>query len=167
MAPVLTCCVRVRRRLRESPERVFGAWLDADVARRWLFATATKPMTEVEIDASVGGPFRFVDGRRNVEHTGVFLEIDAPRRLVFTLSLEGEPRAATRVTVEIVGNLDRCTVALAHDGVPLARARYMANRWCGMLYGLGETLESTRPVPAQRTRRIIAQHPTLAWRSAP
>jgi uncharacterized protein YndB with AHSA1/START domain len=156
MAHVLTCCVRVLRRFHESPERVFGAWLDADVARRWLFATAAQPMTEVEIDASVGGPFRFVDGRRNVEHTGVFLEIDAPRRLVFGLSLEGEPRAATRVSVEIVRNLDNCTVALVHEGVPIARARYIANRWCGMLYGLGETLESTRRVPPCRTRRIIA-----------
>ena len=57
MASVLTRSIHVTRRVRGTPEQLFDAWLDADVARRWLFATATEPMTQVEIDARVGGSF--------------------------------------------------------------------------------------------------------------
>lgn len=166
MASVLTRSIHVTRRVRGTPEQLFDAWLDADVARRWLFATATEPMTQVEIDARVGGSFRFVDDRRNVEHTGIFLKIDPPRRLVFKLSGDGDATALTRVTVDIVRHLNNCAVAVVHDGVPRARARYFADRWRGMLYGLDETLASPRAV---RTRRspITSHHPTIAWRNAP
>ena len=122
-------------------------------------------MKEVEIDARIGGSFRFVDDRRNVEHTGVFLEIDTPKRLVFALSLEGEPAVLTRVTVEIVRQLNNCVVAVVHDGVPRHRAREIAARWCGMLYGLDETLESGPSANVWRVRPPFA--PTPAYRSAP
>src|SRR2546422_8524707 len=41
--------------------RVFGAWLDPEVAGQWLFATASRPMAHAEIDARVEGSFRFMD----------------------------------------------------------------------------------------------------------
>ena len=138
MAPVLTRSVRATRRFRASPERVFAAWLDADLARRWLFATATHPMAEVAIDARVGGSFRVVDGERGVEHTGAYLEIVPPRRLSFSLSLEGDLRAVTHVTVDIAETRNGCAVTLVQTGVPREHARTVADRWCGMLYGLGE-----------------------------
>jgi uncharacterized protein YndB with AHSA1/START domain len=50
--------IHVARRFSAPPERVFNAWLDPEVARKWLFATALHPMTEVEIDARVGGTFQ-------------------------------------------------------------------------------------------------------------
>ena len=55
--------VRVRRRFGTSPKRVFDAWIDPGVAGKWLFATASRPMTDVEIDARVPGSFRFADRR--------------------------------------------------------------------------------------------------------
>src|SRR5438046_1332656 len=48
-------------RFAASPERIFNAWLDPPFAARWLFATASRPIAHVEIDARVGGAFRFVD----------------------------------------------------------------------------------------------------------
>ncbi|MGH7187364.1 MAG: SRPBCC family protein, partial [Pseudomonadota bacterium] len=90
MTDIKGVTVRVARRFRAPPEQVFNAWLDARVAGRWLFATASRPMAHAEIDPRVGGSFRFVDRRNDerVEHIGEYLEIRPPRRLVFTLSLE-------------------------------------------------------------------------------
>jgi len=55
--------IRVTRRFSASAERVFDAWLDPEVAGRWLFATALQPMTEVEIDARARGVFCFAARR--------------------------------------------------------------------------------------------------------
>jgi uncharacterized protein YndB with AHSA1/START domain len=96
--------VRVTRKFKASPERVFDAWLDPRIARRWLFATASRPITRVTIDARVGGAFRFVDRNdgAHIEHAGVYIEILRPRRLAFTLSLENHRQVMTRVVTEIV-----------------------------------------------------------------
>jgi uncharacterized protein YndB with AHSA1/START domain len=131
-----------------QPERVFDAWLDPAVAARWLFATAAAPISHVTLDARVAGSFRFVDRRRNaiVEHAGRYLEIVRPRCLRFTLTMENI-HVVTTVSVTITPLDGGCTLALSHAGVPLAVASYAEARWAGMLYGLGEILNTTGSVP--------------------
>ena len=165
MAPVLSRAVRVTRRLPATPERVFAAWVDARIARRWLFATARRPLAQVAIEARVGGSFRCTDDR-GVEHAADYLELDPPRRLVFTLPLEGDPHAVTRVTVGIIGSRHGSALALVHDGVPRERASAIADRWRGLLYGLEETLAST-PAGPRRIQSTAPQHPVSTWRTAP
>lgn len=133
--------VRVSQRFSASPEQVFDAWLDPALASAWLFATASQPIARVEIDARVGGSFRFVErrGRIETEYTGEYVEIVRPRRLVFTL-MDKTPRAVTRVTTDIVPLESGCELTLVHEGVPPDRAGRTDGRWTGMLYGLGETL---------------------------
>jgi uncharacterized protein YndB with AHSA1/START domain len=137
--------VRVGENFRSPPERVFDAWLDPDIAGRWLFATALRPMTSVTIDARAGGAFRFVDRNDGgyLEHTGVYLEIVRPWRLAFTLSTGDGPAAVTRVVAEIVASRARkggCELRLTHERVPGGIAGRVEARWIGMLYGLGVTL---------------------------
>lgn len=134
--------IRLAQRYGAPAERVFDAWLDPALAGRWLFATATRPAARVEIDARVGGVFRFVErrGGRETEHAGRYVEIVPPRRLVFTLSLEGSPTLMTRVTAEIVPLKTGCELRLAHENVPPELARHTEGRWSGMLYGLGTIL---------------------------
>ena len=153
-APCAT--VRVDARYDQPPQCVFNAWLDPDIAREWLFATATQPLAQVEIDPRVGGSFRFVERReRGGEHRGAFVEITAPRRLVFSLGLADCPRAITRVTVDMKPRGPECALSLAHEHVPLDLVQRVETRWIGMLYGLGVTLESFAPEP-QSGRRPIA-----------
>lgn len=163
---MLTRAIRVTRHLRAAPGRVFAAWLDARVARHWLFATALHPLAQLKIDARVGGSFRCTDDR-GVERAGDYLEIDAPRRLVFTLPLEAHRSVVTCVTVEFIGASRRgCTLELVHDGVPREQASAIAGRWHGMLYGLGKTLEALRP-QRRRGDPVGSRYPIPAWRSAP
>ena len=136
--------LRVTRRYGAPSARVFNAWLDPEVAGKWLFATASRPMAHVEIDARVEGSFCFVDRRdgKITKHTGEYIEIVPHRRLVFTLSMDEHPSAITRVIVEIAPLKKRCELKLTHENVPQDRASHIEGRWTGILYGLGVTLDS-------------------------
>jgi len=159
--------IRVESHYKASPQRVFDAWLDPDIARRWLFATATRPIAHVEIDARVAGRFRFVEQPEtgDVEHRGEYAELAPHRRLVFTLALAGRRRSGTRVIVEIESRARGCDLALTHEDLPLDLAHAMEARWTGILYGLGVTLDSNRSESAierlQFARRGPLRRPPL------
>ncbi len=154
--------IRVDARYDATPERVFYAWLDTEVARRWLFATATRPSAKVEIDARAAGSFRFVerpDGS-DVEYRGEYVEIVPCRRLVFSLALPARRCALTRVSVDIEAQAHGCSLALMHEHVPSDLASEIETRWTGMLYGLGETLGAVgSDSPIERSP--IARHGPL------
>jgi uncharacterized protein YndB with AHSA1/START domain len=112
--------VRVTRRFSAPPERVFDAWLDPEKAGRFLYATKEGEMVRVEIDARVGGRYSIVERRdgQDVDHTGEYLEIDRPHRLVFTLQVPLYSEQADRVTVEIEPADDGCELTLIHETSP-------------------------------------------------
>lgn len=130
-----TVQVRVARRFSAPPEQVFDAWLDVERAGKWLFATPSGQMVRVEIDARVGGSFVFVDRRNGdeIEHTGEYVEIDRPRRLVFTFSVPKFSSDSTRVTLDIVPLATGCELTLTHDGVYQDYASRTAQGWTGIL----------------------------------
>jgi len=134
--------VRVTRQFNASPERVFDAWLDPDRAGKWLFATPTGEMVRVEIDARVGGSFVFVDRRDgdDVEHTGEYLEIDRPRRLVFTFRVPKYSQESTRVIIDIVPREGGCELTLTHENVPPDYLSRNEAGWTRILDMLAETL---------------------------
>ena len=134
--------VQVSRRFEASPERVFDAWLDPGRAGKWLFATPTGRMVRAEIDARVSGAFCFVDRREgeDVEHTGKYLEIDRPRRLVFTFAVPKYSDESTHVTVAIVAQGTGCELTLTHEGVPTEWADGSKSGWAMILDGLATTV---------------------------
>jgi uncharacterized protein YndB with AHSA1/START domain len=124
------------------PQRVFDAWLDPKVTGRWLFATPTGKMVRVEIDARVGGRFVFVDRRdgEDFEHTGEYLEIDRPRKLVFTFSVPKFSDISTHVTVEIVPRGTGCELTLTHERVLPEWAERSKAGWGKILTTLASVL---------------------------
>jgi uncharacterized protein YndB with AHSA1/START domain len=149
MPSISTAAIRVVRRFRAPPARIFDAWLDARIARHWLFATAWRPAEAIDVDARVGGRLRIVErclDDARVEHHGEILQCTPPRRLAFSLSIEGHPALASRVVVDLAPDAAGSTLALAHCGVPRTARTRTRTRWIGMLYGLATLLAEERRV---------------------
>ena len=67
-------------------EKVFDAWLDAKMLAKFILPMPGMPEPEVENDPKQGGKFTIIMhvGDNDVPHTGEYLEISRPNRLVFT-----------------------------------------------------------------------------------
>jgi len=142
--------VTVTHRYAHPPEKVFDAWLDPALARRFLFTTATGEVVRCDIDARVGGRYTIVDrrppddehmpGGGDIEHVGEYLEIDRPRRLVFTFGVPQFEPGFTRVTVEIAPDGDGSLLTLTNDDVPAEWAEPNRGGWTMILSSLEREL---------------------------
>lgn len=134
---------RVTRRFDQSPEYVYDAFLDIEKARQFMFTTPTGQMVRAEVDARVGGKYVFVDRRNgdDIKHTGEYLEIDRPRRLVFTFSVES--MESDRVIVEIAALEHGCRLTLTHEMKPewVDYKNRTEEGWRSILDGLATTIE--------------------------
>jgi uncharacterized protein YndB with AHSA1/START domain len=142
--------VRVTRHLPFPADRVFDAWLDPAIASKWLFATPTGKMVRAEVDPKVGGRFTFTERRdgEDVEHTGEYLEIDRPRRLVFTFGVPKYSPDFNRVTIEIVPQGESCELTLTQEMLP-QWAHFQKRTqfgWGQILHGLAASLGDRRAV---------------------
>ena len=77
--------VQIDRRLPATPEEVFDAWTNPNSLRKFMCPNEVLH-ARVEADVRVGGKFQIDMVNKNDEtmHTGKYVEIDRPRKLVFT-----------------------------------------------------------------------------------
>lgn len=141
--------VTVTREYFFPPERVCDAWLDPAAVGRWLFATPDGVVERAEVDPRVGGRF-VVNERRGdmlAEHFGEFLELDRPRRIVFSFATSRE-ETPTRVTVEIEPTSTGCRLTLWHELAPEweAFADRARQGWTLILDNLAGTMQADRDV---------------------
>lgn len=112
----------VMKRFSASAERVFDAWLDPDWIGRWMFGPNVREerMVRLGLEPRVGGKFSFVVNRAGTEidHVGEYLEIDRPRRLVFTWATRDSLPETSRVMVEITPLDGACELKLIHEMGP-------------------------------------------------
>ncbi len=111
--------ITISRTVVASPERVFRAWTDVEQLAAWWWPQLAG--TTYDVDARAGGHYRISSPAIGATVTGVFTEVDAPRRLVFTWSWEddGEPDAVVEDTVVVTFEpADEGTlVTVAHTSV--------------------------------------------------
>jgi uncharacterized protein YndB with AHSA1/START domain len=134
----------ITRRFDASPERVFDAWLDPKLARQWLF---TSPETDVaarrvEIDGRVGGKWLMTNPCEGMDLEGIgeYLEIDRPRRLVFTFAIPQLGPDFDRIVVEIVPDGEGCILTLTHELLPPEYHEATENGWGKMFKRLDEVV---------------------------
>lgn len=156
-----TLSLRVTHRFDASAERVYDAFLDPRKASRFLFVTATGQVVRCEIDGRVGGAFIIVDRRdgEDVAHKGTFLELERPRRIVFTLSVEKYSSEPSNVTIQIAALGKGCELTLTHETkVEKADVRERTHAgWTAILEAAAELLVDEAPTCGIG----LAQHATI------
>lgn len=122
MTSVATSAVSdlVITRVFDAPrELVFRMWTDATHAMQW-WGPRDYPASHMEIDARPGGRWRHclraTEGGRELWQHGVFREVVAPERLVFTFRWEedGERGLETLVTVTFASEGPKTRVTFRH-----------------------------------------------------
>ncbi len=117
--PPLT--IRLVRRFEATAEQVFDAWLDPANAPLWMFAHQSGEMVLAQIDPRVNGHFTFTDriDGIEIEHAGVYVEIERPERLVFHFGIPTYSSELDGVQIDIIETDDGCILHLTHDMRPI------------------------------------------------
>ena len=78
--------VNISKIIHAPIEKVFDAWFNPKMLSKFMKGMPDKTDTDVEIDAREGGRFTFIMNYRGekIPHTGKYLEISRPDKLVFT-----------------------------------------------------------------------------------
>lgn len=123
--------LRLTRRFDAPPERLFDAWTDPKLAAGWLFTTPGSEAHTSEIDLKVGGRWEIVDRRGGVDYRaiGEYLEIERPRRLVFTFGMPQFADGFSRVTVEIAPDGAGAVMTLVQEALPAEAIPALEQGW--------------------------------------
>jgi len=146
---------RVTHRFTVSAERVFDAWLNPEMLGKWMFGCAgyKEEIVSMKTDARVGGAFSFIVRRdgNELDHFGKYLEIERPRRIVFTWAacLASDDHAkvdSSRVLIEIVPVGTGAKLTLIHEIHPdwAHFAERAAGSWRKMLEAMAAMFETAR-----------------------
>jgi uncharacterized protein YndB with AHSA1/START domain len=67
-------------------DKVFDAWLDPQLLSRFMLPMPGLPQPKTEVDGREGGRFTiYMDiGEKIIPHSGTYLELDRPNRLIFS-----------------------------------------------------------------------------------
>lgn len=78
--------VTIQKTVQAPIEKVFDAWLDPKILSKFIIPMKGMPEPEVENDPRVGGKFSIImkAGEESLPHSGEYLTINRPNRLVFT-----------------------------------------------------------------------------------
>ena len=144
-----TCIsLTVNRTINAPRERVFAAWTEPDLLRKWWGAHESFSAPIAEIDLRVGGKYRLgmLEPGKDAPYVsyGVYREVNPPERLVFTWAFEKMPGddpgfvpAETLVTVEFINKGGATEVVLTHEQFPDEHMRDEHQQgWGGCLDGL-------------------------------
>lgn len=78
--------VNINKTIHAPIEKVFDAWLNPKTLSQFILPMPGMPVPQVETDAREGGDFTIIMqvGDDKIPHTGKYLEINRPDKLVFT-----------------------------------------------------------------------------------
>lgn len=126
--------------------KVFEAWTNPEVLKRWWAAAPTWSTPLVEVDAREGGGYRLSMRTDEGEvHTvfGEYTEVRPPERLAYTWAWEEGPEPAmagsehTVVVVDFIEDGEGTIVRLTHSGFASDHVRGMhAHGWEAVLMNL-------------------------------
>lgn len=125
------------RRLNAAPAKVYAARTDPQKIIRWFGRSDARPDSfQADIDARIGGRFRvsFSTDAEYYEVGGVYREVVANARLVFSWAWHSTPERESLVTVSLQPDGDGTLLELTHEQLFDQAARDGHERgWMGSL----------------------------------
>jgi uncharacterized protein YndB with AHSA1/START domain len=109
--------VNINKKIHAPIEKVFDAWLNPKMVSKFMRGMPDMAETDVEIDARQGGRFTFIMhlGDEKIPHTGKYLEISRPDKLVFTWESQYSVVDNSTVTLNFTKIDDNITnISLTH-----------------------------------------------------
>jgi len=108
--------VKVTKTIDAPISKVFDAWLNPETLSQFILPMPGMPRPQVKTDACEGGEFAIVMqvGDDKIPHTGKYLEVNRPNKLVFTWKSPFSPEDST-VTLNFcdLGN-NKTSIDLLH-----------------------------------------------------
>jgi uncharacterized protein YndB with AHSA1/START domain len=93
------------RRLNAAPEKIYAAWTDPQKLAQWFGPSLAEPgSVRAELDVRVGGHYRISftgEGGEYHQVGGVYREVIANQRLVFSWAWHSTPERESLVTVSL------------------------------------------------------------------
>lgn len=145
--------ITVTRRIRATPERVYGFFTDPVLWARWQGTSAT-------VDPRPGGALQVLMGLSGSGIAeGRFVELDPFVRIVFTWGWANSPLSAlppgsTVVTVRFRPDGDGTLVTLTHDALPQTEREIHEVGWSLYLGRLVTVAEGGDPGPDPSLRGV-------------
>jgi uncharacterized protein YndB with AHSA1/START domain len=112
--------VQLRRRVSAGAEEIFDLWTKPDLMVRWLSPFPGAVDCKASCDLRPGGAFSLVMSSQGSirEVSGTYVQIDRPRKLVFTWMGPLTNNVMTLVTVEFTPDGDETDLVLTHERLP-------------------------------------------------
>ena len=112
--------VQIRRRIKAEAEQIFELWTRPDLMVRWMSSYPGAVDCKASCDLRPGGAFSLVMSSKesNREVSGTYVEVDRPRKLVFTWNGPLTNNVNTLVTVELYPRGDETDLVLTHERLP-------------------------------------------------
>jgi uncharacterized protein YndB with AHSA1/START domain len=112
--------VQVRRRVSARAEQIFDLWTQPDLMVRWMSPFPGAVDCKASSDLRPGGAFSLVmsSGEASREVTGTYVQIERPRKLVFTWMGPLTNNVNTLVTLELNPRGDETDLVLTHERLP-------------------------------------------------
>jgi len=112
--------LEIRRRLKGGAEQIFDLWTKPDLMVRWMSPFPGAVDCKASSDLRPGGTFSLVmsSAEASREVFGTYVEIDRPRKLVFTWIGPLTNNVNTLVTVELDPQGDETDLVLTHQRLP-------------------------------------------------
>jgi len=144
----------LRRMLKAPQELAFKVWTSADHIQQWMRPDPGMAVTLAIMDLRVGGKYRIQMQAPDGEFftaVGMFKEVKAPERLVYTWDWEKDGSGAefgevegkqSQVTVEFLNRGERTELVLTHSRFATVESRdNHANGWGKILESFAGSVE--------------------------
>jgi len=114
--------VQIHRRVKASAEQIFDLWTKPDLMVRWMSPFPGAIACKASCDLRPGGAFSLIMSSTEAsrEVSGIYVQIDRPRKLVFTWIGPLTNNVNTLVTVELSPRGDETDLVLTHERLPTA-----------------------------------------------